>query len=184
MATAKQRADYLAAQARKFEGGVRRGAVRLTINDDDPARTTGLDRVFVGLGAVLENLPRALESALPVVRQQFRANFQREGGREAWAALAPSTIDERLRLGYGRGPKLQRTGKLMRHVLNAPAKTTRSGEGAVMRIRPADSVGGVPKYRILALGGSRIPSRPMVVLNKDGAVAVTSAISRTLRSMM
>lgn len=184
MATAEQRARYLAHEAAKFQQGVKRGAVRLTINDDAPGDTTGFDRVFAGLGAVIDNFPAALAAAVPTIRQQFADNFRREAAREAWAPLAPVTIRERIRLGYGRGPKLRRTGALMRHVLTAPPKVSRAGGDVALRIRPGDSVGGVPKYRALARGTGRMPARPMVVINSAGAVKVTSAISRALRSYL
>lgn len=158
--------------------------VRLTINDDDAASTTGFDRVFDGLGVTLAGLEVVLGSppVVDAIREQFARNFDQEGGRSSWAALAPSTVEERQRLGYGGAhPILQRTGALRRHVLAAPARVTRSGTAAELRIRPGDSVGGVPKYLALAMGTHRMPGRPMVVIDSSGAVKVTSAISRALR---
>lgn len=164
--------------------------VRLTINDDDPANTRGFDRVFIGLEVTLNGLTTVLSDATVVkaVRDQFDRNFEREGGRTAWAPLAPATAAERRRLGYGaRHPILDRTGALRRHVLTTPAQTRRVAGGAELRIQPSPSVGGVRKYRFLAKGGrtptgGRVPARPMVVIDSSGAVKVTSAISRALRA--
>jgi len=51
-----------------------------------------------------------------VVRIGFGENFlrQRAGDGPAWAALAPATIRDRLRKGFGSGPILYRTGRLFR----------------------------------------------------------------------
>lgn len=177
---------------RQVEGAVGRfnqsasgGApIRLTINDDDAADTTGLDRLFVGFGATLDAFPDALRvAALPVIRQAHRENFAREGGRRAWANLADATVAERVRLGYpGRHPILRRTGALMRHVLNTPATVTTTGATVELRIKPGPVVGGVPKYRALARGRRNMPGRPMVVIDSRSAVKVTSALSRYLRT--
>lgn len=165
-------------------GGTGQGAgVRVTFNDDGPGDLRGLSRVFVGLGATLDAAPEILRTAgVPAIRAGFAANFQRQAERKPWAALAPSTVEERLRLGFGRGPILQRTGALRSHVLTAPAKITGgSGGGVTLTIRPGNSVRGVPKYEPLARGTSRMPARPMVVLTGPAATKVTSAISRAFR---
>lgn len=156
--------------------------VRVTFNDGDKAQTTGFDRVFVQLGLTLASLPDILRGpGVAAIREEFAGNFDRQGGRAKWAKLAPSTVRDRVRKGYGRGPILQRTGRLKRHVVTAPAQI-RSGGGVVeLRIAPSPNVGGRPYYRANALGRSRIPSRPMVVLRPDAANRVTSAISREAR---
>ncbi len=41
-------------------------------------------------------------------------NFQNEGRPRKWPALAPSTLQQRTRQGYGAGPILYRTGRLQR----------------------------------------------------------------------
>lgn len=188
MVSAARRAREVSQAVDKFNRATRSGgsssAVRLTINDDDAASTTGFDRLFTGLGVTLAGLEVVLGSppVIDAIREQFARNFDQEGGRTRWAALAPSTVEERKRLGYGGAhPILQRTGALRRHVLAAPPKVTRTGAGAELRIRPGDSVGGEPKYLALAMGTRHMPGRPMVVIDASGAVKVTSAISRALR---
>jgi len=51
-----------------------------------------------------------------VMISEFEQNFDSSGRRlgEPWKKLQASTIKERIRLGYGAGPILVRTGKLMR----------------------------------------------------------------------
>lgn len=165
------------------------GFVRVSFNDDDKANTRGMDRVFTGLDVTLGSMASVLSSpgVLEVIRAQFGRNFTGEHGRTKWAGLAPSTVQERIRKGYGgRHPILKRTGALERHVMTTPAKVSTTARGATLRIAPSPSVGGVRKYAILAKGGTtptggRIPARPMIVIDKTGATKVSSAISRALR---
>jgi hypothetical protein len=190
--TPKQRARAVKGAVDRFNatqapGG---GFVRVSFNDDDRADTRGLDRVFTGLEVTLSGMASVLASGpvLDVIRAQFDANFKAEGGRTKWAQLAPSTVQERIRKGYGgRHPILRRTGALRTHVLTAPAKVTTTGRGATLRIAPSPSVKGVRKYAMLAKGGTtptggKVPARPMVVLTPGGATKVSSAISRALRT--
>lgn len=167
---------------RAATSGKTRGGLRLTINDDGPADRRGLDRIFVGLGATIDAFPEALRAALPAVRSGHARNFATESsGFGGWAPLAPRTIAERVRLGFGPGPKLVRTGQLRAHVLSAAPVVRRTAGGYELRIRPGDSVGGVPKYAANARGTDRIPARPMVSLTPAASRTVTSAISRFLR---
>lgn len=165
-------------------GGVPPGMMRVTIEDDTPGNRNGLDRLFDALDATLDDMPAIMLSVVPTIRAAHRSVFTSEGsaGRGAWPALAPRTIQERLRLGYGAGPKLRRTGELMDHVLSTPAQITRTAGGVELRIAPAPSVGGVPKYVANALGTSTIPARPMVALGRPAAARVTSEIQRALRA--
>lgn len=162
------------------------GMIRVTLGDDNAARTKGLDRVFDAFGATMDDVPKVLESIVPTIRAAHRATFDTEGaaGRGAWAALAPRTLRDRRRLGYGPGPKLVRTGALRDHVLSTPAKVTRRGDTTELRIEPDPDVGGVRKYRALALGRPEInlPGRPMVAVGPASARTITSALQRALRA--
>lgn len=157
--------------------------IRVTFNDDNPADTRSMSRLFVGLGATLDAMTDVLRGpGADAIRDAFGDNFARQGERAPWAALAPSTIAQRIRLGYGRGPILQRTGALKRHVTTAPAQVTRTGSGIELRIKPGNVVAGRPKYVPLAMGTSRMPARPMVVLPPAAVAKVTGIISRALRA--
>ena len=175
--------DSFTREARRLSSGSG-GGVRVTIADDTKGGSVGFDRVFVGLGAVLDAMPSALKAAEPEIRAGHRAVFTTEGaaGRGRWRPLKPSTIEERRRLGYGPGPILKRTGALERHVLSTPAVVSRIPGGYQLRIAPDANVNGVRKYRALAMGHGRIPARPMVALGPQAATKVTSAISRYLRA--
>lgn len=162
------------------------GSVRVTINDDDAADSTGFDRIFYGLNATMAELPAILRDALPAIRAAHKLNFTTEGasGRGHWAGLADWTIRERLALGYGTRPILKRTGALRAHVLGTPARTSRTGDTAELRIKPSRMVAGVPKYRALAKGYApgNLPGRPMVAIGPASATRVTSAIARSMRA--
>lgn len=160
------------------------GMVGITIVDDSNENARGLSRIFDAFDTTIAEIPDVLREAIPTVREAHRANFTTEGaaGRGRWAALAPSTLRERARLGFGPGPILVRTGELRDHVLSAPAKITRRGRTVELRIQPGPVVGGVPKYVANALGTSRIPPRPMVTVGPAGATRITSTISRSLRA--
>ena len=167
---------------RKFQQDVSGTPIRLTINDGDRANTRGFDRVFVQMGLTLAELPAILKGpGVDAIRQEFDQNFTDQSGRKRWAKLAPSTVRDRARRGYGKGPILQRTGRLKRHVLTTPAQVTSGGRTVTLRIAPSPNVGGRPVYVANALGTSRIPSRPMVVLRPAASNRVTSAISRAAR---
>lgn len=165
-------------------GGVPAGFLRVTIVDDVNGNRKGIDRLFDAFDATIDDIPDVFRESLPAIRAAHRAVFASEGasGRGRWTPLAPSTLAERARLGYGPGPIHVRTGALRDHVLSAPAQITRFAGGVELRIEPDANVGGVPKYRALALGTDRIPSRPMVALGRPAAARVTSTIQRALRN--
>lgn len=160
------------------------GMIGITIVDDAPRNSRGLDRIFDAFGATIDELPDVLREAVPTIRAAHRAVFETEGaaGRGSWPALAPATLRDRARRGFPPGPIHVRTGALKAHVLAAPATITRTGSTVTLRIRPGDTVDGVPKYRALALGTDRIPSRPMVAIGPGQAVKVSSTIQRALRA--
>lgn len=168
---------------RTTSGAGNAAAIRVTFNDDNAADTRSMSRLFTGLGATLDNMADVLRTeGADAIRKAFGDNFNRQGARGPWPALAPSTIAQRIRLGYGAGPILQRTGALKRHVTTAPAQVTRTGRGIELRIRPGNVVAGRPKYVPLAMGTGRMPARPMVVLTPQAVAQVTGTISRALRA--
>lgn len=180
MASLESRAGDVTRAVRRFEQSVSGGGIRVSISDDDTGGTRGFDRVFVGLGATLDAIPDVLRNeAAAAARVEFARNFVEERGRSGWAPLAPRTVAERVRLGYGgRHPIQVRTGALRAHVLGTKPEVTTGGGGVTLRIAPGK---GMRKYAWLAKGTRTIPPRPMVVLKPDASARVTSAISRALR---
>lgn len=160
--------------------------IRVTILDDSKKRGKGVDRIFDALDATMEDIPNILADTVPTIREIHKQVFATEGsaGRGAWAGLSPRTIAQRKRLGFGAGPILKRTGALEDHVLTTPAQITRDGDGYELRIQPDPSVGGVKKYRALALGYAKnsLPGRPMVAIGPTGARKFTTQLARLLRA--
>ncbi len=182
-------ANAVASFARGAQGTPANSGIRLTLTDDSPQGARGMDRVFVGLGATIDAFPDVLRDSVPTIRKVHADNFRTEGasGRGEWEPLTAKTIARRIRRGYGPRPILLNEGDLRRHVLGTPAVIARSGNDVTLTIRPDPVVTGTGKryYRVHALGHSNskrtIPARPMVTVGPQGAVEITSAVSRALR---
>lgn len=160
--------------------------LRVTIVDDSAENKRGVDRLFDALDQTIDEFPDVLRDALPEIRAAHALNFATEGasGRGKWAALAPRTLRDRRRLGFGPGPILHRTGALEAHVLGTDAVITSSGNTVTLKIKPDRDVDGVPKYDALAAGyaPNNLPGRPMVTVGPASAKKITSAVSRSLRA--
>lgn len=162
------------------------GMVQVTIVDDSAQNRRGFDRLFDAFALTIGDIPAVMQSTLvPAVKAAHGRNFDSEGvaGRGKWAALAPRTLAERQRLGYGPGPILTRTGALRAHVLGTPAVISRRGSSYELKIKPDRNVDGVPKYNALAMGlaNRNLPGRPMVTIGSAEATRITSAFMRGLR---
>lgn len=88
-----------------------------------------------------------------VLVMEYTENFPEEGARlnKQWAALAESTIRQRIALGYGAGPILKRTGKLMEGFKKEVKKYS-------VRVYNA-----VSYFKYHQLGGTNLPKREMIL---------------------
>lgn len=101
------------------------------------------------------------------IRSGFEQNFERESaGGSAWAALAPSTVLDRQKHGYGGAHKiLERTGSYMNSFQGGGdhVETVETdGSGATIEVGS--------RHRLSAFhesGTSRMPARPAAVLSQD-----------------
>lgn len=122
------------------------------------------------------------------IREGHRENFeqQRSGSGDGFAPLAPSTVAERIRLGYGgTGPILIRTGEYARSFIDA------AHADHISRLARGDLefslTEGSDDYRVLWLeyGAENIPARPVRELSPEAAEhvldVVESIIMRNLR---
>jgi phage gpG-like protein len=97
-------------------------------------------------------------------QDEFTANFVSQGGVYAggWAPLAPSTVQQKARLGYG-GGTLVRTGELFDSV------TRRGAPGNVFNVTPRSVEVGSNNFKaaIHQHGAPRahIPARPIIGLS-------------------
>jgi len=102
------------------------------------------------------------------IRQQFQANFTRQGsGAGAWAPLAPATVAQRRAQGYaGQRPILVRSGDYRRSFLERGGdnheRIWQSAVGLSVEVGSDDY-----RARELELGTSRIPARPVTILDDN-----------------
>lgn len=99
----------------------------------------------------------------------------RRGGVPRWAPLAPSTIADKMRQGYGDKPTLVRTGRLRR---SFRARTTKR----TLQIINRRSRGGVSLYRVHQEGapGANIPRRQMVAYGRTEQQRLSAIMRRHL----
>jgi len=104
------------------------------------------------------------------IRQGFAENFagERTGTGKAWNPLAPSTVRERLRLGFpGKHPILVRTGQYRESFLS------RAAGDHLHRLQVATDgwtlEEGSTDYRVPWLEGGTvtIPERPVTILSRE-----------------
>lgn len=69
-----------------------------------------IDKLSMSFKSFKEPLTKSLND---VIIPSIEANFAAQG-RPGWQPLSPNTIRDRIRKGYGAGPILQRTGRLMK----------------------------------------------------------------------
>lgn len=115
--------------------------------------------------------------AMPVAKQGSMQTFASESDPKGdpWAALAPSTIEDRINQGYGAGPIQQRTGELHSYFAEAEAAITATTIGVSMQWPGNAPSGDRLPYKVgSAQAGNRrtgAPPRPILGLTlQDGAV--------------
>lgn len=112
------------------------------------------------------------------VREGWRENFtgERSGDGRAWAALAPSTVRQRIRAGYPARPILVRTGALRNSLLSPGAANSyedvqTTGNGWTLVVGTEDS-----KAIFHERGTARMPARPFIALSDQAEQRVVSAL--------
>jgi len=119
------------------------------------------------------------------IRQRFTRNFEEEGHPDKWAALAPMTVEQRRRLGFGgEHPILQRTRELKRSVVERGHQYNLSlltqGRKKITLVLGSKD----PRFGYLHGGTKRIPARPMVVLGNDDIPGLDEAIMFVIEQAM
>jgi len=125
----------------------------------------GEQQFLVGLQTILRKVKDIRPLAKPydwVLRKSVGSRFESEGAqKERWAALAPSTVADRIRRGFpGEHPILVRTGDLLRslilrshgrHILEAHKQYVDYGSTVSYAVYPQT-------------GTSRMPRRAMILV--------------------
>lgn len=116
--------------------------------------------------AVVDMTP-AMAKAEEIVRRAIDRRFEEQGnGEQPWAPLAPSTIADRARKGFGPTPILQRTGDL-----RGSMKGSHDRDSA--EIGPSEDVAHAG---FLADGTSRMPARDFLQITEAEAEAIEAEI--------
>lgn len=149
------------------------GFIPITFSYDGAYGPAQIVRKFSIVANRVESLEPAWEQVGEDLLGDFRQNFAQEGGffgKDSWAKwkpLRPSTIEDRLRKGYGgEHPILQRTGTLYEGV------TERGAPGNVFEVGPNYLViGTTVPYAIYhnssAPRKSNLPRRPIIGLSNE-----------------
>ena len=155
----------------KFIGG--KMIFRVSSDKSASEMTKDLD----GLIRRSHNMRPAMEAIGLELLNIFAENFRAQG-RPRWVPLDQSTIQDRVRQGFGPGPTLFRTGTLMRSVTQ---------KGAPFNIFQARNrslrVGSrLPYFLVHDLGGSNVPQRQMSTLPRNERRGLIEIIERYVKT--
>ena len=128
---------------------------------------------FTFIDAVLNPPARHRTELTRAIRGAFINNFANEGVDRKWPSLAPTTIRDRVRKGFGSGPILVRTGKYKQSF-------TDMGKGYSRYTRTATgwelNVGSTHQHsEIHEFGYGRIPARPAAMASIRDQSTIDSA---------
>lgn len=122
------------------------------------------------------------------VADGVRAEYSRKFDQQAFAPLAPSTVADRIRQGYGATPILVREGNLLRSYTVGGAnghveRITSDGRGITIEVGSGHRLAGIHEG-----GTSRTPARPVSNFGSDGQDRlldmVHSAVQRIERGIL
>ncbi len=123
----------------------------------------------------LDDMTAVMEPIKDHMSIVFQENFSSEsGGGEKWTELAPATIADRIRRGYGEGPILQRSGALVVSGISLQRTEPHAAE--------VGFDGGNPYAATHQFGSSNghIPARPFLVLSPAAIGEIEEMILRYL----
>ena len=136
--------------------------------------------------SALQNTLRNLQNGLIDFKQPFRdvkdfqlkevqKNFNSEGGTigEKWKPLKPKTIAQRVALGYGAGPILQRSGKLKKSIKQKSLSNNRLEVGSDSKY-----------YEFHQLGTKKNPMRQILGHSKSMISRVVDIFSRYINNLI
>jgi phage gpG-like protein len=122
--------------------------------------------------SIPSNPKSLLKEAGELVIEDTKKTFDTEGSNldgAKWKRLSPNTVRQRVRLGYGAGPILQRTGRLKRSFFQ------------VITSKQTTITSNSPYYGFHQKGGSIIPKRKMLGLNDKTKTAIVKVFANEYR---
>jgi len=118
-----------------------------------------LSRVLIDESDKLRNFTTPLKKSAELLLKEVRVNFKTKGGLVGgWTPLAPSTIEARMRKGYGASPILVNTGKYRDSFYNDV-----NSKRAVIGSRGVE----YHKYHQSTLPRTRLPRRQTLFLREQ-----------------
>lgn len=152
------------------------------------SRVTGAERLKRRIQTIRQNLdlPAMTEeiNALLLVRIRRRFDNEVDPENRPWVPLAPVTIADKIRRGFGDKKKLVRTGKLRDAI-----QSIRGGAGAVYTNTGAsarigiDDPSVVARARALNSGTNKIPARRFLGIGSLDVKAVDSLLRRRAQKL-
>lgn len=153
---------------------------RITVDDGGTLRT--FEARFATWGLRVRDMTPAWTKIGLRLMGDFRENFAAQGGAfmgtSAWAPLRPSTVRQRLKLGFGGGPIMMRTGTLV-DSLSVPGAA-----GNVFEVGPEHvSVGSDVPYAPYQHWGTRrgLPARSLIGLTWETQSYALRAVADYVR---
>lgn len=153
-------------------------------------QSSSTDQEFRELEQVVKNLRRLPEAKLKPVQRSIRAGFAQNFATESaggvpWQSLAPSTIKERILLGYGGAhPILQRTGAYRASFVNEfdgdHVSTIEQSDGKTTIGEGSDN----PLVKFHEQGGARIPQRQVLALSGNAQEHVNRELTDMVNEIL
>lgn len=114
-----------------------------------------------------------------VIQETFGENFSREAsGDGVWPPLAPSTIADRLRRGFGPGPILVRSGRYRRSWMGGPASMmtyVQREDGFRLRVGSASELAPWHEF-----GTDTIPARTVATFDDRQLDSLATTVEQML----
>jgi hypothetical protein len=143
-------------------------------------------------GGVFRNLPRAVSRVIndlrplaaridPILDEMIAGQLSSEGGRsgDPYTPLAPSTITQKRRQGFGDKPILERRGDMRRDLLGSGGRQKTLAANNTLLIVTFSTKGG----RVAALhqqGAGRLPRRRVLAITPRDAAAMARTFGEVL----
>lgn len=166
--------------------------VMTSINWSSTSEDESVRRVFSALDRALDSASLAFwmqAEAQPHVDERARKRFESEGddvsGR--WAALAPYTIEDRLRQQFPEGPILHRTGELEDYIVNNPGSMQIDPSGVTFETpNPTGDPVLNAKMNTAQYGypPRNIPQRAIVGMNQSDAETLLNSLTNTIQAAL
>lgn len=134
---------------------------------------------------LLQPTRQQLQPVQEAIRAGFTENFDTESaGGQSWAQLAPSTVIERVLLGYpGEHPILQRTGRYRSSFTNVGGEhiSDVDYQSGIVSLFEGSSDERVAE---LELGVGKMPARPVLEMSHNAIDGIGDSVNRMISEIL